>query len=297
MAAKDIPPFPGATTIAVQSVPPWLLYSVTYGSLCFSIRYHYPNIVNLLLAAFVSLCVYLWYRVWKQVGKHAPLRNRSVAALCFTTALIFAYWNGDSTYWNYMRPYDELSGLASYVNVDPSLAQGQSYMDSGSIYFKDGTFVSKQHAVAVKSGNVFCVAPIVRQPLSPQGSQGGDNFVTPPSGTIDFWAVGVDCCLPSGEEFNCAEVSSMKARSGVRLLRSDERGLFKLAVDQFSAKFNVRVAHPIFVHFVVDPLATVQGFQLAGHHEFVVDCSLFALGVTCLAIVAHWTFAKVGILQ
>jgi len=82
-------------------------------------------------------------------------------------------------------------------------------MDAAVLYFREGTTVSVEDARAYQDSHIYCVAPIVGQPLGEAG--GGDEsgaFILPPSGTIDFWAVGVDCCLPSGEKFTCADVNN-----------------------------------------------------------------------------------------
>merc|ERR1719210_2377562 len=101
--------------------------------------------------------------------------------------------------------YYHYKDMTSYVNVDPSVDWGQSFMDSGAIYFKDGSFVLTNKSLAFHNGATFCVAPIVREDLKYHGGPGGletvSGFSVPRSGTVDFWAVGTGCCGADGEDF------------------------------------------------------------------------------------------------
>ena len=51
---------------------------------------------------------------------------------------------------------------------------------------------------------VYCVAPITTPSMLTQ--------------TLDFWAVGTDCCGTSSSDFRCGEYANPRARSGLRVL-------------------------------------------------------------------------------
>eukprot|EP00448_Togula_jolla_P038680 CAMPEP_0170634786 /NCGR_PEP_ID=MMETSP0224-20130122/36828_1 /TAXON_ID=285029 /ORGANISM="Togula jolla, Strain CCCM 725" /LENGTH=190 /DNA_ID=CAMNT_0010964151 /DNA_START=417 /DNA_END=989 /DNA_ORIENTATION=+ len=154
--------------------------------------------------------------------------------------------------------------MASYTNIDPSSDRGQTFMDAGQIYFKEGTFVVKEKAMAFQNIGTYCVAPIVRQPIENPVAVSQLNIsskvAVPPSGTFDFWAVGKDCCDPSGGEFTCGEVANDRARAGIRMMRDDIRPFFVLAVQEWTAWVGAPSAHPLFFHWVEDPLSTLDSF-------------------------------------
>jgi hypothetical protein len=166
--------------------------------------------------------------------------------------------------------------MVSYVNVDPGVDVGSSFMDASTIYFKESAYVLTQKALAFHNGATYCVAPIVRQPVQLIPSQSHSDvlrtvtgFAAPRSGTIDFWAVGKDCCGKTGTDgppptFTCGQATSPVARSGMRVLDSNERNMYLLAVQQWSASTGLPVRHPLFFSWAKDPIAEVESlYQLA----------------------------------
>merc|ERR1711862_207869 len=92
--------------------------------------------------------------------------------------------------------------LNPYVNIDPSRVKGTSIMDAGQVYFKEGTFVATEEALAFEMKDIYCVAPIVRKPVVDHFvEEGEDAIANSHNGSVDFWAIGVNCCMPTGERF------------------------------------------------------------------------------------------------
>mmetsp|Transcript_12139 Transcript_12139/g.28339 ORF Transcript_12139/g.28339 Transcript_12139/m.28339 type:complete len:311 (+) Transcript_12139:77-1009(+) len=255
---------------------PVLLFAVVYWIFGYSLRFHlWP--VALLLGPVLGLlvCLGITSRAWAKLKQDGSARAWIALAVCSWIALILATIRADMAYWSYSHPHYMYKELADYVNIDPSVDKGQAYMDSGQVYFKENSYVDTATATAYRSGMTFCVAPIVRQPPANQGgaSQVAVNgpMVTPESGTVDWWAVGTNCCNPSGKEFKCGAVNNTEARSGLRLMRDDVRPFFLMAVQEWSAGLNIPVKHPLFFYWVQDPLAEVDEYGTDGDHMYWVD--------------------------
>lgn len=195
----------------------------------------------------------------------------------------------NSEYWNYSVKYYTYNDMASYTNVDPGMDVGQSFMDAGIVYFKEGSYVRKQKALAFHNGATYCVAPIVRQPLQMSATQAGSSsfnlntatgFVPPASGTVDFWAVGKNCCGESGNKFECSAATSSVSRSGMRLLNDRDRSMYLLAVQEWAASAGLPVRHPLFFEWVKDPLKEVDDYNSKGWDAFATNlllCFLFSI--------------------
>merc|ERR1719335_1797340 len=217
-------------------------------------------------------------------------------------ASLFGWTLGDDNYWTYMATYYNIQDLDTYVNVDPSTERGQSFMDGGQVYFKESSYVAVENANAFQNNGIYCVAPIVRQPLVNQGSaqqvdvQG--TFDMPGSGTFDFWAVGVNCCDPSGKiqsKFTCGEIGNPHARSGLRVIRDDQRAFFYMAVQEWAAQYGLPTKHPLFFYWVVDPLGTTTATKLKGTWNFYSHSILHAVGNFCLAVAVQMGARSFGI--
>lgn len=152
--------------------------------------------------------------------------------------------------------------MAQYLDVNPDVDRGQSYMDAGTMYFKEGSYVLADRAVAFHSGSTYCVAPIARAPEQP-ATQAINGFALPTSGTVDFWAVGTDCCGVNGEAFECGDSRSVVARAGLRVVDETQRSMYLLGVQEFSATTGVPVRHPLFFSWVRDPVRYNDGLQSA----------------------------------
>jgi len=183
-------------------------------------------------------------------------------ALCFAGS-VGGVITGNYAYIYYFDYYNQMRSLAVYINIDPSKDHGGAYADAGEVYFKEGSRIETTRAMAIMSKDIYCIAPIVREEAA-DGAAGG-VVKPPPSGSVDWFAVGINCCNAQGEEFTCGGGGNgATARSGLRLLNDDQRHLFKLAADEWNGKFGVPVKHPLFFEWVVDPLFDVKALELSG---------------------------------
>merc|ERR1719321_2530677 len=88
---------------------------------------------------------------------------------------------GWSTFVAHFDVAEQFQSLVTYVNIDPARDVGGAYSDSGEVYFKEGSRVDTQRAIAVMSKDVYCAAPIVREEAKSQSTQ--VNAAPPPAGT------------------------------------------------------------------------------------------------------------------
>merc|ERR1719473_1235451 len=163
----------------------------------------------------------------------------------------------------YFSPLAQFGGLVTYVNIDPAADKGGAYTDAGEVYFKEGSRVDTERATAFRSNDVFCVAPIVRDEATASGGAPA-NGASASSTSVDWWAVGTNCCQPpQGELFKCG-AGNAQSRSGLRLLDSARRPMFKLAVDEWVAEYGVQAKHPLFFEWVKDPRAELAALEFYG---------------------------------
>jgi magnesium-transporting ATPase (P-type) len=218
-----------------------IVFAFTYLALASKIRYSDSSLSMLLVLCFVALCAAMTYGARTRYKNKRPARGWIAVSVCGWAAIVAGYIIGERAWYTYTAQYFVYSKMASYVNVDPNLDKGRSYMDAGVIYFKHSSYVDTSKAVAFHNGLTYCVAPIMRSNLS---------GVVP---SVDFWAVGTDCCGDSGAQFSCGDTGT-KARSGLRLLDDTSRAMYLLGVQEWSATAGVRVEHPVFFRWTRDPI-------------------------------------------
>jgi len=203
---------------------------------------------------------------YQRIARLRHSRTLLSTTLCFAVALGSASYRGDHNYNKNTFFHCSWNGEASYMNIDPSVDKGQTYMDAGQVYFKEYTQVAADQAIAFQSNGIYCVAPIVRQPILNQGGaqdvKANGIFKLPASGTFDFWAVGTDCCDPSGMAFKCGS-DNPKARAGMRLISDAERPYYLMAVQEWTSKMGLPAMHPLFFTWVQDPLQVLDNLALS----------------------------------
>lgn len=264
-------PFPSwSATFSV--LIPTAFFLLCHATVSSEFRYFQANAAWWFAALYLALAIgviFFTYGRWRR-GKKASAWM--IISLFLLLSVLNGLYYGDRYYWRYLRPYYDYQSLGIYVNVDPSAERGQTFMDAGEVYFKEGTSVAKGNAIALKNGDIYCVAPIVRQPLETMGGSAEveqkGTFRRPDSGTVDFWAVGTNCCMTNGEAFNCGGVDNAMARSGLRLVRDDQRPFYKLAVDEWAAEYEVPAKHPLFFYWTQDPVKDVEGYYLTATRKY-----------------------------
>lgn len=270
---------------------PSFVFAWEYAIFCFKFRWMHLYWASLIGPGFALLLAVLTsYMTYSRLRSARPVRGLLALAVSLWVAAVSGFLLSDSNFWMNMSNYYSFQDLDTYVNIDPASDKGQTYMDAGQVYFKESTYVAAASATAFMNNGIYCAAPIVRQPLENQGGvqavSAKGNLLVPASGTIDFWAVGIDCCNPSGQDFKCGEVGSdSKSRAGLRMLREDVRPFFALAVQEWAAGIGLPVRHPLFFYWVQDPLLEVDGYYVTGVNSFFMQLGIFfvlnAVG-TCL---------------
>jgi len=270
-----------------------LEFWIVYWSRCFSLRYTDPPTAWLLVLWCLIACIALTLVAAMKYRSGKKSRAWIAIALTMWAGLVCGYSLGDRYWYEHTVNYYNVKGMASYINIDPATDKGESYMDAGIMYFKEDSRVRKETAVAFRNGMTYCVAPIMRHV---QESKPGGGPVAPPSGTVDFWAVGVDCCGKKGETFTCGEVGTSLARSGLRLMDGTARSMFLLGVQEWSAGTGLPVRHPVFFHWVVDPITTLEGIMNAAWEDLWLRLFGCFVGSLIMAFVLHLGLQKLRVL-
>lgn len=183
-----------------------------------------------------------------------------------------------------MENFYDWETLKIYPAVDTTSQLGQNLMDAGTVYFADGTAIDSQsgwhYTSDQRRGGVhrYCVAPI-----------GGPG----PTGSYDFWAVGMDCCPAGSPDFRCPGGDG-DSRSGLRMMSGKDRPLYKLAVKQACATFGYKADHPLFFNFVTDPMAKVHSWSAEGGRWYMQGVAFFFCGNTVAVAIAVFVFSYIG---
>lgn len=244
---------PSAPALVGFLFVPWLLFVTTFWLRSFELRRDSDVLVTLLcyclllpVLAFASMTLNL-----AKTGNAKPMLFLSVTSF---VAWGLAFVTGDANFTSYMRPYYDITNLNTYPSVDPSKYTGAQLMDAGMIQFTKGSKLNLANSIGFKNGDVYCVAPVVGK----NGTQA----------TYDFWAVGINCCSGHTADFRCGEFSNPAANWGLRLMDDSKRDMFRLAVKEAEASFNLNAPHPVFMYWLSDPQSEVNAYQDDGFKFF-----------------------------
>lgn len=281
---------------------PTLLFAYTFRINLLHWR-HANALAAFVVSTLIPILVNLYFsnKYWQSLRNGMPIRRWKVVMNIVAWGVIFYAWlQSDKAYWRFARSYYDFQSMASYVNLDPNTDRGQTYMDAGQVYFKEGTQVEKSKAIAFQEDEIYCVAPIVQQTLDSGGDKSGKSLTgntlkLPESGTVDFWAVGINCCDPSGLNFKCGESGNPLARAGIRELRDDTRPFFLMAVQEWTAWLKMPAKHPLFFHWVQDPLVQVDTFWYTAMWMFGTGIAKVVMGVLAATLVLHLVLYNLGI--
>jgi len=268
--------------ICVNIFMPWLLFCVVYWALSFSFHYQNPSAAWLifalgLVAVFIGMA--LAYRARKPGSGRDPMWY-NFSWIAMLVAVLFAGILGDMNFWYNMQPFYDIENLNTYPNVNPAKEKGQQLMDAGRVYFTSGARLNNKYAMGFKNLDLYCVAPIVV----------GDEAIA----SYDFWAVGLNCCSGVASDFRCGEFNNLHARSGLRLMRDDQRPFFRLAVQQAEAAYNIKATHPLFFYWMQDPVAEMNSYRDDGFKYYLLGIfTHFAFNLFCV-VFAVVGFSKIG---
>lgn len=266
--------------ICVNIFVPWFLFVGIYAAMSFSLHYQRPTMAWLTVFLgylLVIMIVFLAYRA--KVQERDPMWYTFCGIACaiaVTGACVF----GDMNFWYNMQPYYDIENLNTYPSVNPAREKGQQLMDAGRVYFADGAALDMRKAMGFKNLDLYCVAPIVH----------GEEQLA----SYDFWAVGINCCSGVSSDFRCGEFNNPHARSGLRLMRDDQRPFFRLAVQQAEAAYNIKATHPLFFYWMQDPVAEMNSYRDDGFKYYLLGIfTHFAFNLFCV-ICATVGFSKIG---
>uniref|UniRef100_A0A0G4IAK2 Uncharacterized protein n=1 Tax=Chromera velia CCMP2878 TaxID=1169474 RepID=A0A0G4IAK2_9ALVE len=215
----------------------------------------------------------------------AVIRKRGVSwnlfsSIALTIGLVLAVFLGDLNFRFNMSRYYDIANLQVYEDVKPDVDKGSSLMDAGKVYFASGTTLDNTRGVGFKNGDVYCVAPIVKDTMT----------------DYDFWAVGKNCCADRAD-FRCGEYANRRARAGLRMMDDEDRPFYRLAVVEATNADSANpmpAPHPLFFYWMQDPLAAQNAYRDDGFKFFLIAIfSHFAFNLLCV-IVATIAFAKIG---
>lgn len=252
--------------IALHALAATLVFGVVHASLSSGVRHNGKAVAITVVLLFAVVQSLTTFAAAVRYRTKRPSQGWIISAVCGWIALVAGYLLGEQCWHMYTAQYFVYGKMASYVNVDPMLDKGRSYMDAGTVYFKEGSYVDSRKGIAFHNGLTYCVAPIMR----------GNGSI--PGATIDFWAVGTDCCGDQGTKFRCGDTS--KARSGLRLLDDTSRSMYLLGVQEWSATTGIQVEHPVFFRWTRDPLMYQEqlyntGWSAFWYHSIICFISAF----------------------
>lgn len=268
---------------------PWFLFLFVYRSTFSRIHYNRPWISMVLVGIAFLICICATVKAYtvakKAADRHAHHHDKLYAsgsvfywkyfAVSFWVATLSACLLGDLNFWFYMQPFFDIENLASYVNVNPSEhkfpngevvpARGKRYLDAGIVYFQDDVVVDQTKAMSFRNGDLYCVAPLTSKSCKENCG-------------YDFWAIGLNCCSDAASDFRCGEFTNPHAKSGLRLMRDDQRPMFRLAVQAAEGTHKITSTHPLFFYFMEDPVEEIKSYQQRGYSMFITWMFLFFFG-------------------
>jgi hypothetical protein len=273
---------------------PWLIFVSVFALSSFWMRFSRPVLAYAMLAAIfvggvVVPIVLMASGQKKKVSDPASYQPTWYIFLSITclAAFVFGWMAGNQNYIGFMHPYYSLTHLAHYDNVDTNVAVGQQIMDGGRVTFKNTTALDLGHSMGFKNRDVYCVAPIVTK-----SSLAGRAINSLP--TVDFWAVGINCCSGVQADFHCKGFADPAANGGLRLMDNQEsaRALYRLAVQQAEATYKLTATHPLFFEWVHNVDESTWEYAQEGYVAFISGICTYFLVQIFITIVAMLAFSK-----
>lgn len=266
--------------IVVNIFMPWLTFAALYAVMSFSFHYQHPAAAWALVGVGFLVAIMAGFLAQRTMARERDPMWYTFAAIALFLAVVAAMVFGDMNFWFNMQPFYDIENLNTYPSVNPAREKGQQLMDSGRVYFADGTGLDMRKAMGFKNLDLYCVAPIVH----------GEEQLA----SYDFWAVGVNCCSGVSSDFRCGEFNNPHARSGLRLMRDDQRPFFRLAVQQAEAAYNIKATHPLFFYWMQDPVAEMNSYRDDGFKYYLLGIfTHFAFNLFCV-VCAVVLFSKIG---
>jgi len=223
-----------AAGLAVLATLPWLMFSLV--TCLFGFVYgEFAPMVWALVVCCLGLSILLsgLYFISKRVA-HLVLGVFCLVG-CSSGVLFGLFVDGE-----YMQEHGRLQHGAKYHNVQPA-EPAPAHADAVVLSFSVGSAIDTMHAVGFKkSDDTYCAAPIL------DGTEADSE--------VQYWAVGVNCCLERGD-FECDDAKQPNAHGGI-VLSEDHEDMehFKEAVRQVEEAHGLAAPKgALFLRWVVDP--------------------------------------------
>lgn len=260
---------------------PWILFCVTFAIWSFKFHFRYPQFLPHIALVLVAICLYPGWLLYQSRQKGQDPMWYGYTCVTFTLAvglgIYCGNWNYESNLW-YSFKYNSME---SYPSIDVGKELAVNVLDAGRVYFASTAKIDRSQSWHFKDGTLYCVAPII--------SSAGMK-----TKTLDFWAVGTDCCSDEASDFRCGEFTNMNARSGLRLLDESKLKMYRLAVEQATQMFKIHSTNPLFFEWTQDPLEDVQKFEIAGWQSFQLAVVFSLVASVVVTMAATLRFAYLG---
>jgi hypothetical protein len=263
-------------------IPP-LVFFFEISILCSEYRYHNPQRA-LELAGLGPVALWALSVLWcnsRVTDDREPMWIGFQVLSCLL-ALVAGAMSGLWLYDRYMLAFYDLISLNEYPDVNPAEIAGDAILDAGFIGFSDGSQLHSEMLSSYRSGDTYCVVPIVNANVN-------DTMAT-----YDFWAVGKNCCSDPLGVFRCGEYRNPHAQSGLRVVDSVDRDGYLLAVKQAEAKFGVTARYPVFVTWCQNPLKFAFELEEDGTRSAHIMISVALVANAFLLVVALGFFSRIG---
>lgn len=281
--------------ICLSVFVPWVTFCLFFAMMSFEMHYRQPDTCRTLT---IIACVvfalgiiadagYMWYK--RRTGSAGMANGSWLLFLCVSClmAVVAGMIYGNHNFWQHSEVYFDITALNSYNAVDPARMRGQELMDAGRVRFVAGTHLDLTRSMGFRNMGTYCVAPIT----------GGAVEGNPPLANYDFWAVGKDCCTSNsfGGDFRCGAYNNPKAHAGLRLMRDEERAFYRLAVQQAESAFQVKATHPLFFHWVEDPVESTYQYQRDAFQTYFIGMVAYFVLQMLTVYMAATCFVKFAV--
>lgn len=275
---------------------PWLLFCCMYAVMSFSVHHESKLLCYSCVALGFVIVVCALKLAIDAMGKQRGDEKSDPRWFLFLAVASLIAWGagvicGDLNYFYNMEPYYDVRKLNKYPDVDPFRTPGAQIMDAGHLQFTEGSRLALDKSQAFHNGDTYCVVPIVNG-VDIDKNKDSPNGAVPMTDSYDFWAVGLNCCGGLGESFACGEYNNPLARSGLRVMHADRRNYFRLAVKQAEATYTIKAKHPLFFHWMQDPILEVAAWADEGYKYFLFGVFSFFAFLVFLTVVAVVLFSK-----
>lgn len=267
--------------IVLNAFLPWILFSTVF--FLWSFRFHFEHgtklvWVALVLALIVAVPTYATVHFRRQYLDPMWWGYTTVMLLFASCAGVAL---GNENYSNNMWFFYKYDSLQVYPLVDVGRELGVHLLDAGRVYFGSNAKIDGARSWHFKDGTLYCVAPVI--------SSAGQE-----TSSVDFWAVGTDCCSQSASDFRCGEYANGMARSGLRLLDESVLPNFRLAAEQACTLYGMHTTNPLFFIWTQDPVEDVMVYRNNGWTFFGLAIGGFLVLSVVAACLAAWRFAYIG---